>query len=172
MRLTATQAKVTQRYINSTRDYILNSLKVGQFDFGMIQSKLSGLPNEALKLINELAQYEAEFSYSKMKKLPGVKALSSFEVTNIVENIKVKTSLNSLKNTLKNIYTHFADAKAKQFIQMVRDYQVDNTIDLKAKVIEASKGLFATQNMSLAKLSVVAIANAIRNRLIINANSR
>lgn len=171
MRLVATQAKTTKKYLNNARDIILDAIKKNNFNNtqAQIEQELNNIPIEAMKLIKSLAEYEAEYSYKKMKNLPGVKSLNEIQIDNVVNNLLVKTSLNAPKRPIDVVYREFAQVKGRQLLQMISDSQL-NYEGLEAKIVEATNGLFNTQNNSLAKLAIVGTANAIRNRIIINAN--
>ncbi len=169
MRLVATQAKATKQYLTNARDILINGIETNKINLFLVEEELNKIPAEALKLVRSLAEYEAEYSYKKMKKLPGVKPLNEIQIKNVMDNLLVKTSLYTFKRTIEAVYKEFANNKYRQYAQMILDAQL-NYEGLEAKVMEMTNGLFNTQNTSLAKLAIVATANAVRNRIIINAN--
>ena len=168
-----TQAKATKKHLVNAKNIILEAITTNHFNIAdRLKQELNKIPLAAMKLIHEIAIYEAEYSYKQMKSLPNIEPLNLIEIQNTVDNLLVKTSLNNSKKLLENVYREFAHNKKKQYMQMIKDAQISDITKLKDNIVERTKGLFNTQNISLAKLAVVSTANSIRNRIILNANTR
>ena len=173
MRLVATQAKKTKKYLTQASNIILEAIKLNDLYNLEIKlyRKLQDMIPVALEIVEELAEYEAEYSHRKMKKLPNVKPLSSFQIRNTLDLLTVNTSVKAPKRTILQVYKEFVNQKTKQYAQIIKDAEIANDFSqVEDKVKEITNGLFSTQNTSLAKLVIVATANAVRNRIIINAN--
>lgn len=171
MRLVRTQANTTKKYLQRGQDIVLEAIKTKNFkDLQYkLEKELSLIPAYAMQIVNELAIYENQFTTKKLEKYSTtpIKKLSVEQVKEATPDIKISTTIGKPAQTILNTYKSFADTKAKQYVQIVDDAQVEGLDDseLEDIVAERTDGLFTTQNMALAALAIVGTSNSIRNDL-------
>ncbi len=165
-RLVNTQARETKKALLDTEKYILDN--ISHINYAVIEAKLQNLLNLAMPLLYELARYESEFTAKKIKRKP----LSALKTNNIVDTIKVPTTLNKSALSIQDNYTSFIKTKSKQYIQIIQDAKVmsDSEDVISTKIREITKGLFTVQNKALAQISVIAVANQVRKETVFHAN--
>lgn len=173
MRMIGTQAKATKRYLNKAKDIILEAIRTKNFNNlqEVLEVQLQLIPAQALVLVKELARYEAEYSYKKIKKnapkaiKSEIKKLDNSRINEVVQSTLINTSIEAPKRTIIGSYQNFAVSKARQYMQIVADARTQywNDDEFEDEIEERTDGLFTTQNLALAGLAVVGIANSIRN---------
>lgn len=167
--MVGTQAKATKKYLDKAKDTILKAIK--RKDFLNLQFKLQRdlnlIPEAALKLVQELAQYEAEYTYKKIKKYDAsnAEALSEQQVNQIARDVLINTSIDAPKRNIENAYRQFATSKARQYTQIVNDAQLEEWDDeeLQDEIEDRTNGLFTTQNFALAGLALLSVASEVRS---------
>lgn len=138
-----------------------------------LEKELNLIPAQALVLVNELARYEAEYTYKKIvKNTPkalkeNVKKLDESRIELIVNSTLINTSIQAPKRTIGTAYRQFAENKARQYMQIVNDSQVVGWDDKETerRIKDRTSGLFTTQNLALAGLAILASASSIRSEV-------
>jgi len=168
--MVGTQAKATKKYLEKAKDTILKAIK--RKDYLNLQFKLQKdldlIPEAALKLVEELAQYEAEYTYKKIKKYePNAEALSEQQVSQIAREVLINTSIDAPKRNIENAYKQFASSKARQYTQIVNDAQLEDWDDeeLQDELEDRTNGLFTRQNLALAGLALLSVASEVRSNV-------
>ena len=166
-----TQARTTKAYLKKAEDIMLTAIKTNNFNNLQfkLEKELQLMPQQALVLVESLANYEAQFTANKIKKVkPDVVKLSEQQITEAVKEIKIKTSTSSPPIQIKDTYKKFVDIKIKQYVRMAVDIdsQDMDEEDAIALVSDRTNGLFSTQNLVLAGLSILGTANSIRNDVV------
>lgn len=174
MRLVSTQAKVINPILDKAVQIIVNAIKTRNFAFLQmrLEKELGVIPYVAMRMVEELALYEAQFTTRqlvkhKVRNRNNIVKLSEAKVTEIVPQIKIKTSTQSTPKTITETYKSFAQTKATQYTRIVSDAQVlgwDDEETVQA-VQEKTDGLFSAQNLVLAGLVMMGTANYIRNEV-------
>lgn len=168
MRLIRTQAKATRKHIKKAESEILKAIEDGNY-VGLrnkIIMAFGPMEGEALKLINELAVYEANFTVKTLRKYVDKNAEkpSDSRIINEVNSRPVSVSLNRPPQTMSATVAYFATTKAAQYEQALRDsdaLQEDKAVKTK-RIKNLTDGLFTVQNLAIAGVLVIAAANIAR----------
>lgn len=167
-RLVRTQAKTSQQYIKKAEKIIIKALENQEFTglADKVMAALGPLPRESMRLAQELAQYEAEFTSKLIKKNIGKEVeYSNKSLAQHIRNTKVAVALNKPKHTLEETYTVFRDTKARQLLRLVSDSRImkEEVGVTLSKLSNLVSGLYATQGISLATVAVTGSANIARS---------
>jgi len=172
MRLIKTQANKTRHGLKEAERITKQAIDSG--DYRGLRNKLTmvmgGIPVEALKLIEELALYEAGYSTKKLQQYSKgvkIKKPTNKEIVELITVTPVSVSLNRKPATILDTYQLFVDAKVKQLVQIAKDVEVEGTdADVaQKKVSDTVNGLFTVQNLALAGVAIIAGANLARQRV-------
>lgn len=172
MRLINTQARNTRKSLTAALNVVNKAIEQERVKGvkAQLDAVLSKLPQDAQKIVKELAKYEAEFAAKKLQKYnknKKIKTLSETELKERTSNIKAVVQIGQKAQKLDDIYTSFASIKSKQLTQLIADSRVlkeEKAITL-SKAKNLIEGLFRHQNKSLAALSIIATANDIRGAI-------
>ena len=166
-----TQAKDTKALLTKASNLAIKAKKDGKIRGveSRIKDVLNGIPAIAAEGIQSLAKYENEYSSKKLTKyLPtAVDSINKLFLTDTENKVMVSTGLNTPPRTLNSLYKGFAAAKTKQYMQIIRDSEVqklDNE-EFESIIEERTDGMFSFQNLALAGLAIVGTANTIRNEI-------
>lgn len=166
MRLVRTQAKATGKYLAQAESLVIKAIKTGKYKSLYVDliEVLGKMPDEALKLIKDLALYEAEWMARHLNTSRKPVKLPDHTVLETVKKAKVSTSIKKKPETIVATYKIFAERKSKQLVQIVKDAQVlkEEPEQTETKVKDTVGGLFTAQNLALAGLAVLGIANTVR----------
>lgn len=170
MRLVRTQAKTTRGYLKQAEELTLQAIKDNNYQglYNKLFMLLGGLPSEAMKLMQDLAWYEQDYTVKMLTKYhKGRRNIITPETTwtlQEVEQQKVSVSLGKPQRAIKEVYDLFVEAKAAQLTKIVNDAVIldANEKDTEEKVKDITNGLFTTQNLTLAGLAILGIANIAR----------
>lgn len=168
MRLVRTQAKATRKHIKKAEAEIIKAIESGNY-VGLrnkIIMAFGPMEGESLKLINELAVYEANFTAKTLRKYVDKDATkpSDSRIINEVNRRPVSVSLNRQPQNIASTVAYFATTKIAQYEQALRDseaLQEDKATRIK-RIKNLTDGLFTVQNLSLAGVFVIAAANIAR----------
>ena len=173
--MVGTQAKATKEYLEKAKNIILEAIRTNNFTYlqRRLEIALQLLPEQALVLVNELARYEAEYTYKKIvKAVPkeqkkDIRKLSDTQIEQVVNTTLLNTTIEGAKRSIRGAYSSFADIKIRQYTQIVSDAQIEQWDDeeLEEKIEERTNGLFTTQNLALAGLSLLSTVGNIRNEI-------
>ena len=168
MRLINTQARATQKHLKQARDAVLKAIESGKIA-GLkteLDSILGKLPNDAVKLIKEIAAYEKDFTQRKIKKYAKkeIKETSDRFIKEKAVKTKIAVTIKKPKQSIEDIYSAFAGTKVKQLMQTMSDARVlkEEPEVTTQKVNNLTNGLFSHQNKSLAALAVIGGASIAR----------
>lgn len=170
MRLVRSQAKVTKAYLKKANDILIKAIRTGNF-VGLqtqLEKELRLLPQQAMQLVISVAEYEAQFTYKKLKKVKNnAVELSTTRAVTIVEDVKIKASIDRTPLSIRQTYTTFVENKVQQYVQLARDIETQDLDEDEAEqlVNEKTNGLFTAQNLALAGLAILGTANMIRNEV-------
>ncbi len=162
MRLVRTQARETKKILKKAEALILKAVETRNY-FNLqinLEKILGAMPGAAQKLVLELAKYEAQFTAKLLK----VKPVPALKLKDTAETVKVAVSLNREPDTIVNTYKKFAVAVTTRSLQNVFDKQIIMTPEPEVvqSIKEQYNGMFTTQNLALAGVAVIGMANAAR----------
>lgn len=173
MRLIRTQAKDTAVFLKKAENIMLTAIRTNNFNNLQLklEQELKLMPAQALQIVRQLAEYEAQFTEKKLKQYApkrDIVKLTEQQVGQVVQDITVKTSVTAAPLTIPAAYTKFVAAKTEQYVQIALDIQTEDMDEDEAEdlVKERTKGLFSTQNLALAGLVILGTANSMRNEVV------
>lgn len=173
MRLVKTQAKVTKYQLKEAERIILLAIqrnKLGGLRANL-QVVLGAIPTEAIKLLNELALYETAFTVRVLKRELKKEVIKPDDAAVIkkVDVTLVAVALNKVNQTIKETYNTFASNKLKQYAQVLKDAKVikEESEVTATKIKSLTSGLFTVQNLALAGVAVIAVANMSRAEVVL-----
>lgn len=171
MRLVRTQAKDTKKILLKAEAEIIKAIRTKNY-IGLelrLEAILGLLPGKALELVRSLANYERQFTVRTLKKWTKSKVtqVSETRASDIVSEVKIATTLNRTPQTIENTYKQFTKSVIAKQLQVVRDTQVlgKDAVEAKSQVEAMTSGLFTYQNLALAGLAVIGVANAVRGEV-------
>lgn len=153
-----TQARKTKKLLNIAANYYIN----GKRDLG--KQALLSIIVVGIELVNELARYEASFTYKKLKKYVKdrtIQELTENQVQAAIQAAKVKVNKDRDAETIINTYEQFIRNKIAQY-EKISDETPEE--DLPRVIKDKTNGLFTWQNLAIAGVIIIGIANFIRER--------
>lgn len=168
MRLIRTQANKTLRGFRKAEALLIKAIDSGNYTplRNQLIQLLGPIPLEALKLLQELSLYEADFTYRVMEKtsLNVPQKPTKASVLRAIETSPVSVSLDRPPMTIYNTYAAFVNKKIEEYLRIIRDSRITNALPevTKKKIEDLTRGLITTQNLTLAGVAVIATANTTR----------
>jgi len=169
MRLVKTQAKVTRHYLSVAEKLVTDAIDSGNYTTLKedLEGLLGPLEEDALTTINDLALYETSYTVKKIRKwIPAKRGIRIPIDSWVLENVKdlqVSTSVNRKSDTITNTYTTFFDTKIRQLTSAIDEDDGEDDDSLKESISSMVGGLFTVQNLALAGVAVIAVANMARS---------
>ena len=169
MRLVRTQARETKKLLNKAYAFVVEAIRTG--NYYNLQQKLEvvlgAMPGTAMKLVNELAWYEANFTkqrLSRWNKDLKIKGVRKAEVISTAETVNVAVNIDRTTQNIPNTYNLYAAAVISRTLLTLSDKQITFATkeETTAAVKEKFQGMFAVQNLALAGVAVIGVANASR----------
>jgi len=176
MRLVRTQAKETKKILNKAYAFIVEAIRTG--NYLNLQAKLEAvmgaMPGTAMKLVNELAWYEANFTKQRLarwNKELKIKGVLKQEVLSTAETVNVAVNIDRTPQTIANTYKLYAAAVISRSLLTISDKQITLATkeETTAAIKEKFQGMFTVQNLALAGVAIIGVANAVRG-LVTEAN--
>ncbi len=171
MRIVRTQARLTSKYLKEAEKIVLEAIRTNNFkDLKYkLERVLHILPQNALKIVEEVARYEAEYSTKKLRKYSEADVVE-LDPDTAAENsgdVLISTTIGKPPLSIEETYQVYADTKVSQFMQIIDDGETQDLEDdeIASNVKDKTDGLFSYQLAALAGLAVIGTANMTRNEV-------